>query len=240
MHEGFAVNGLLSLLPAADRQALEAAASRVGLERGSLLYDVGREILHADFPESGLISVATVMSDGSAIEVLTVGREGAVGLMIAGGPMVAFSRAAVQVSGEALRVDGPVLRRLYDERQAFRELFHRYAVRRLCESHQGSGCNALHGLEPRLAKWLLRCHDRVDGDMVELTQEALSEMLGATRPTVNQAVGALERRGLIACGRGRLQVVDRAGLERVACECYRALVEHCASLGFAGICAKAG
>ena len=97
-----------------------------------------------------------------------------------------------------------------------------YASGLQAELEQSGACNALHRAEQRFAKWLLRCHDRIDGDTLHLTQEYLGSMLGSQRTTVNEAAQTLQKAGAIVYSRGKITIVDRAALERVACECYNA------------------
>ena len=95
---------------------------------------------------------------------------------------------------------------------------------------QGVACNALHSVEERCARWLLATHDRAGDHLIQLTQESLAEMLGVQRTTVSAVTSALAARGLIKTLRGRVEILDRKVLERVACECYEAVEDHFARL----------
>ncbi len=125
-----------------------------------------------------------------------------------------------QSDGYGRRVEIGRLRQLADHSEALREAVAAYAVRLTGELEQSSACNALHRAEQRFAKWLLRCHDRVEGDVLKLTQEYLASMLGSQRTTVNEAAQTLQRAGAIRYSRGRVTILDRVALERAACECY--------------------
>jgi CRP-like cAMP-binding protein len=131
-----------------------------------------------------------------------------------------YARLAAQSPGSAHRIEIGRLRALADERPAIRDALTAYAARLISELEQSVACNALHRADQRFAKWLLRCHDRVEGDMLQLTQESLASMLGAQRTTVNEAAQQLQRQGAIRYSRGRISVQDRAALVKAACECY--------------------
>lgn len=120
----------------------------------------------------------------------------------------------------AQRVEIAHLRQLADHSTALRQSVAAYAMRLTSELEQSAACNALHRAEQRFAKWLLRCHDRVQGDVLKLTQEYLASMLGSQRTTVNEAAQTLQRAGAIRYSPGRVVIVDRVALERAACECY--------------------
>ena len=136
-------------------------------------------------------------------------------------PHHAHTRSVAQVAGTARRVDAAKFRALSAQRPGVRDAVADYMARLQGELEQSAACNALHHAGQRFAKWLLRCHDRVEGDTLNLTQEYLASMLGSQRTTVNEAAQGLQKAGAIAYSRGRITVLDRAALERAACECYR-------------------
>jgi CRP-like cAMP-binding protein len=172
------------------------------------------------FPLSGVISIHTRMREGMAVEIATVGREGMVGLEIflGGGPT--HASAFCQVPGRALRVDAASFRRAVRDSEPLTALLLRYVQAVLGQISQSAACNRVHSMEERCARWLLMTHDRMNGDRFDLTQEFLAEMLGVRRPSVSVAASILQRAGLIRYSRGRVEVIDRAGLESAACECY--------------------
>jgi CRP-like cAMP-binding protein len=192
------------------------------LTQGRVLFEPGEEITHLHFPRSGAVSLVLVMGDGNLVETLMVGREGVTDAGSYAGPRRATSRAIAQLPGEALRIEAGRLREFAAERPGVRLVLERYAAGLIGELEQTAACNAIHRLEQRLARWLLRSHDRADADVLPLTQEYLSEMLGAQRTTVTQVAGVLQRAGAIDYRRGRITVLDRATLERLSCECYSA------------------
>jgi CRP-like cAMP-binding protein len=211
---------VLQSLPPADRRRLEAQATRVPLELRQVLYWPDEPITHVWFPVDAIGSLLTLLGAGDTVEAGLVGREGVIGLPLFLGAEATHGRAVCQIAGEAWRLpaaafqeearpDGPLRARLLRYTQA---LFQQVA--------QNSGCNRLHAHEERCARWLLQIHDRVHGDAFHLTQEYLAVMLGLSRPSVTIVMGALQRAGLVAYHRGDLVILDRAGLEAAACECY--------------------
>jgi CRP-like cAMP-binding protein len=131
------------------------------------------------------------------------------------------TRAFVQSAGHAFRIEVGVFRAVVDESQAMQQLFSRYTLSFLNQVAQSVACNRLHSLEARCARWLLMAHDRVEGKQILLTQQSLSDMLGVHRPAVTLAAGVLQKAGYIGYGRGKISILDRTGLESVACCCYQ-------------------
>ena len=215
-------NALLARLLSDDRDAVERAGKVVRLAQGQILFEPDDEISAVYFPFSGAISMVVVMGDGSAVEALMVGREGATDTLSYAVPHRAAARAVVQLPGEALRVDAARLRELVRNRPAIRAVMELHAGRAAVELQQTAACNAVHRLEPRLAKWLLNSHDRAGTEVLPLTQEFLGEMLGAQRTTVTAVASALQKAGAIGYKRGRISVLSRPALERASCECYAA------------------
>lgn len=174
------------------------------------------------FVLDGVISAVSEMSDGRSVEVFMIGREGAAGIEAALIPARAATRMTCQVGGSCLSIESARLRELTAGRPALREVLLRFQTGLQHELERSAACHALHRADQKLAKWLLRCHDRVGGEVLPLTQEYLAAMLGSQRTTVNEGAQALVDRKAIRYARGRITVVDRAALERGACECYRA------------------
>ena len=216
-------NRLLSALPSEDGALLTPHLSTVDLEKGRLLYDPGDLIDHVYFPNNCLISLLTLMENGAAIESATIGREGALGLMAAVAPRQSLSRAIVQAPGSALRIAAGPLHDAWTRSAALRDLADRHNEALFGHAIQSVACNALHAVEARFCRWLLSCHDRIDSNTVNLTQEFLADMLGVQRTTVTAVAGSLQAKGLIRYRRGVVDILDRAGLETMACECYGAV-----------------
>lgn len=167
-----------------------------------------------------MISVLAAMQEGKAVETATVGREGAVGITAGLGGRRAAGRAVVQVEGKTLQISVAPFRAAVDRSQSIRDLIVRYNDTQMALIQQTAGCNALHRAERRICRWLLQTRDRSDSDVLSLTHEFLSEMLGVQRTSVTLIARQLQDEGLVNYRRGRVEITDRAGLEKKACECY--------------------
>jgi len=224
--QAFGGNRLLSILSSGERALIEPFGAMVELETGELVADRGDEVEAAFFPVGQtLISVAVEASRGRTIEVGLIGSRGAVGGIVSCGQAPAFGRAVVLVGGSAFRLPMPALEDAKRRSPFVVDLLCRFADFLLAQAMQSVACNAFHSIPERAARWLLHAQDRT-GDRIELTQQALAGLLGAQRTTVNAVSQSLEREGLITTGRGVIRVVDRAGLMRRSCECYRQLEDH--------------
>jgi CRP-like cAMP-binding protein len=174
------------------------------------------------FPGNGFCSILTVLQDGNMVEVATIGNEGMIGASLVFDGTTPFSTSMVQGEGDTCyRMTAAAFREEMDRRGPFYVLLMRFAQAFVGFVMQSTACNAVHSVEQRLARWLLMARDRMDDDNFPLTQEFVAMMLGATRPTVTVVAGALQRDDLIAYHRGHVTIVDRAGLERASCECYK-------------------
>jgi hypothetical protein len=167
-----------------------------------------------------VISILSVMTDATAVETATIGKEGMAGMALFHGVDATPEHYFVQVPGAAYRMDPQRFKELLPRCPALVELLHRYAVALFTLVAQASGCNRMHSMGQRCARWILMVHDRVGRDEFELTQLVLSQMLGVRRATVTEAALELQRAGAIDYTRGRVTVVDREALEGAACECY--------------------
>lgn len=224
-------NRLLASLGAAEREALAPHLRRHAYMLGEVLYDHGQPITDVHFVEGGIISLITVMLDGGAVETAAIGWEGLVGDGAAFRPAPHFGRALVQAEGAGQKIELSRLHELLERHVSLRNTLEAYSNAQTSEAQQNAACNAVHRLEGRLAKWLLRCHDRLEGDSIPMTQEFLSYMLGAQRTTVTEVARRLQFAGLIRYSRGKIEVLDRAGLERASCECYAVVQDRTADLG---------
>ena len=217
-------NRLLAALPREEFDRLARHMDEVTLELGDVVYRAQGPVRHAYFPRCGILSLVIDMQDGGTVEIATVGREGLSGLPVFHGvdrcPWRVYCQLAPCV---CRRMPADLFRRETGREGPLQALVHRYAHARMCQTAQTAACNRLHPIEKRLARWLLMTSDRVGTNELNLTQQVLSEMLGVRRPSVTLAVGALQKAGLIACRRGRVEIRDRARLERASCECYRAV-----------------
>jgi CRP-like cAMP-binding protein len=202
--------------------ALSPHLTETALSLDRVLGETGEAVDVVYFPSSGVVSMITVLDDGRTVESLTVGREGAVGLLAALGDPAWSARALVQIAGSAWRVGGKHLREAALAQPAILDVALRYAQATEAQLYQSSACNASHAIEARLCRWLLTCEDRVGDNVLPLTQDYLAMMLGVQRTSVTVAAQAVQRKGLIAYRRGRITILDRPGMEVAACGCYRA------------------
>lgn len=213
-------NHILAVLPPEEVRALTPHLEHVPLERRMVAYDPLQPITHAYFVETGVISVLSIMRDRTAIETATIGCEGMIGLPVYQGVDAVAEQAFVQVPGDAHRMPAAVFRDLSHRLPTLSRTLDRYAVCLFTLAAQCSGCNRVHSMEQRLARWLLMVHDRMPDDTFELTQDFLSQMLGVRRATVSETASQLQQAGIIAYTRGRVTILDRHGLENASCECY--------------------
>lgn len=218
-------NRILSIVDKADLVALMPAMTEIGWGPGVALYDVGGPVREVHFPSTAGLSIVKVMADGAEVECATVGYEGAVGVLPALSGAPSTNRTYVQLAGSGISIAASALRERAAQSPALMELLLRAAQTLVAQEEQSVACNALHEIERRLARWLLICHDRLNSAMLPITQEYLSIMLGVQRTTVGVAAAALRARGLIRYSRGQLEILDRAGLEQRACECYGAVLQ---------------
>jgi CRP-like cAMP-binding protein len=223
-------NKILSLLPPTDLEAVLEKSELVTVETKEIVFKRDAAIRHVHFPDDCVISLVTELDDGDQVEAMTVGNDGFAGIAIFNGLSSSRLKAIGQITGTSRRIAAADFRQLMVERAALDRLLHRYAQLVFETVSQSAACNRLHVIEQRCARWLLMSQDRVGRSRFDLTQEFLAEMLGVRRPGVTVAMGILEKAGLITHGRGYITVVDRGGLEKVSCECYRTILERQATL----------
>jgi len=218
------------MLPADAYAALAPALTRVELALKQVVFDVDRPIEHVYFPEASVVSILSVMSDGSAIETATVGFEGMVGLPVFLGTDQMSAQAFCQIPGPALRVESDAFRRAFAASPPLTHALQRYTQAMFGFVAQNSACNRLHAMPQRCARWLLHTHDRVGAEAgrneFTLTHQFLSQMLGVRRATVTEGMRVLHGTGAIAYVRGRVVVRDRVALESEACECYAVITRE--------------
>ena len=172
------------------------------------------------FPVSGLISVDALTERGESVEVGVIGREGFSGIYGILGHRQAAHSIIIQGAGAGLRIRTSIVRDEFLKGGPFADLVHTFIYTQMVQMSQSVLCNRLHPVETRMARWMLTACDRMQADSLNITQEFLAQMLGSRRTTVTVAAGQLQREGLIDYSRGRVRIVDRAGLEAKACECY--------------------
>lgn len=216
-------NRLLAALPKADRALLAPHLNEDAFSLGALLQEAGQPFEKVYFPLAGMISLLAVMENGQGIETATVGIEGVVGAMAGFGPRKSFTRAVAQAPLRVAWISAPRFQLAIKSSDRLRHMLASYNETLLAQVQQTAACNALHAARARLARWLLQTRDRTDSDELPLTQEFLAQMLGVQRTTVTMIARQLEKAGWIQYRRGKIFIVNRAGLKTVACECYSAI-----------------
>jgi CRP-like cAMP-binding protein len=219
-------NRLLRRLGSDDLSRLEPNLKQIPLPRGMVVHAQGASIEHVYFPLSGMVSILAVMRTGEQIETAIIGREGVIGASIGSDGSYSAGQATVQIEGSAWQVPAQKFLELYKMSEPFRTLMNRFQNVILLQAQQSAACHSLHTVEARLCRWLLQSQDTTGSDMVPLTQEFLSHMLGVQRTSVSLCAHTLQKAGLIQYRRGRIKILDRDGLKESACECYDVVREH--------------
>ena len=187
---------------------------------GDIVYESGQRLHHIYFPTSCIVSLVITTQSGLTAEVALVGTEGALGIALFLGGVTMPNRAVVQIAGSALRMRANTLRAEVERSGPFRRLLSRYTQALITQIAQTAVCNRLHRVEQRLCRRILLCRDRLQSDELLMTHELMANMLGGRRQSVTAAAGRLQEAGLIHYARGHIKILDHAGLERSACECY--------------------
>jgi CRP-like cAMP-binding protein len=213
-------NSLLAALPPADYARLARSLELTPLRLGDMLYEPGKPQRYAYFPTTAVVSLHYVMESGASAESAGVGHEGVVGVTLFMGGETTPSSAVVQIAGQAYRLEAGALREEFCRAGAMQELLLRYMQVLMVQTMQTAVCNRHHAVEQQLCRWLLCTLDKVPASSVVVTQEMIAGVLGVRRESITEAAGALQRAGLIRYRRGHITVLERAGLERAACECY--------------------
>lgn len=219
-------NHLLRSIPAEEYARLRPSLETVQVEAMDIYAEPGDPVKHVYFPGSSVISLIRRTKEGALIENGTIGREGMTGLEVVQGVDWALSIIGGEVPGEALRMRAREFAALLPELPALERLLRRYSAYFLSQVAQSLTCNSMHPVEQRCARWMLMAHDRVGGDTFQLTHEVLSQMLAVRRAGVTESAVALQRAGYIKYSRGMVRILDRAGLEGAACECYGIVRAH--------------
>jgi len=215
-------NGFLDSLSVSDFHSLLPFLTTEKLAWKTVLVEPGAAAQFVYFPDGAVLSVLKLLRDGRSVEVNTIGRESAYGLMQAIGQPVSFNRVIVQIGGASQKISAAELRRLAHANPSLLESVVGHLQISAAQAEQSVACNALHSVEQRLSRWLLMTQDRTDGEKLELTQEFLGLMLGVQRTTVTGAARTFQDRDWIDYRRGQIRILDRPALLRAACECYAA------------------
>ena len=219
-------NQLLAALLDADYKHLAPHLEHVPLALGEVIYEADRPIQYVYFPENAVISMLSLMEDGSTVEVGLVGSEGMLGIRILLGARTTPHSANVQLAGTVMRMSAATLDRELRTGSPLQGLLLLYTQALLTQVRQSAACNVQHKINQRLARWLLTMQDYAKADDLHLTQDLIAMMMGSRRASVTEAATKLQRARLIRYRRGDIRIVDRQGLEEAACECYRIVKEE--------------
>jgi CRP-like cAMP-binding protein len=213
-------NRILESLPAEEYERIVPHLEEIRMELGDILSHPDEKIEYVHFPKRGIISVCAVMRDGSQVEVGVVGSEGMCGLPVLFGTDSVPLQSMVQIPDGAVRMKAEAFKLEIAHCPQLRQSLMHYAQAFYIQAAQSAACNRLHPLDGRLARWMLLCQDRMQTDLLPLTHEVMSIMLGVRRAGVSVAANELRKANLINYQRGLIRIVDRSGLEAVTCECY--------------------
>jgi CRP-like cAMP-binding protein len=216
-------NRILQRLSPDELSLLRPQLKTIDMERGTVLHEAGAPLEYVYFPTSGMVSILAIMRTGDAIETAVIGREGVVGGSIGSEGSLSFGQSMVQIPGSALRIGVKPFLKVLEESNGLRSLVNRYQSVVLLQAQQSAACHAFHHVDARLCRWLLHASDATGSDIVNLTQEFLSHMLGIQRTSVTITAHALQKSGLIRYSRGNVKILDRHAVEECACECYAVL-----------------
>ncbi len=214
------LNHLLAELPSGEFQRVAPDLECWPLRLGEEIYAAGETLKYVYFPSTAIISLLYTMEDGRSAEIGVVGNDGILGIAVFMGGESVPSRAVVQSEGFAFRMRAQVLASEFRRAGALQRVLLRYTQSLIAQMSQTAVCNRLHSVEQQLCRWLLLSHDRLPSNDLVMTQELIADMLGVRREAVSQQAARLQAAGLIAYHRGRITIVDRAGLEARVCECY--------------------
>jgi len=223
-------NHLLAALPGEEYQRLLPALEPVALSPGSCLHASGDRDRYLYFPVSGIVAQSYVLEDGAQAGVSLIGHDGAVGLASFLSGDTGPSRAVVMSAGYAYRLRAEVLRAVFARFGALAHLLLRYTLTMITQVSQTAVCNRFHSVEQQMCRLVLSCLDRLQSNEFVVTQELLADTLGVRREGITEAVGGLRAAGLIQNSRNHISVLDRAGVEARACECYAAVRRECERL----------
>ena len=213
-------NYLLSALPEDIFQRLLPHLELIVMPLGQVLYESGGQLQHVYFPTTAILSLHYIMESGASSEIAGVGNEGVLGISLFMGGSTTPSRATVQTAGSGYRLKGRLMMDEFNQAGPMMRLMLRYTQALMTQMSQTAVCNRHHTVAQQLCRWLLLTLDRLPSNELTMTQELIASMLGVRRESVTETAVILQREGLISYRRGHITVLDRAGLESRACECY--------------------
>ena len=193
------------------------------LPLGKVLIEANQKAESLYFPTQGIVSLVSIMQDGSTTEVGLIGKEGMVGTPQFLGNGISNNHAVVQGKGTAIKINTKMLHLEFDRSPSLQRLLLNYSLKLFNQVSQCSSCNNHHSVQERAARWLLMLDDRSEDKIFTMTQLLLSRMLGVRRTGVSEIASQLQKQGVIDYSRGNITILDREALEATACECYQFL-----------------
>jgi CRP-like cAMP-binding protein len=213
-------NLLLATLTGEVWQRWAPLLEYVELPLGHVLHESGKAMSHMYFPTTAIVSLLYLMKNGASAEIAVVGNDGLIAVSMFMGGGSSPNRAVVQSGGHGFRLDAKSMKQEFDKGGPVLHLLLRYTQALIAQTSQTAVCNRHHSLDQQLCRWLLLSLDRLEGNELVMTQELIANMLGVRREGVTESATKLQNAGLIKYVRGRISVLDRAGLEKRSCECY--------------------
>jgi CRP-like cAMP-binding protein len=223
-------NGLLASLTADNFELVRPHLRTVELLQDRVLAEAGDQLTKVYFPHSGVISLVLPLKKGEAIEIAMIGRDSILGAFAALGEPISLSDAVVLIPGIASTLDVEHLHAAADRSPQLRATLVRHQQALFVQAQQTAVCNAVHPVEARLPRWLLRTYDLSGSNRLPLTQELMAQMIGAKRNSVSIEAHTLQRSNLIRYSRGQVEIIDLEALTRASCECYAAVKAQCERL----------
>ncbi len=220
------MNHLLEALPKVDFERIEPKIESVPLKLGQVLYESGDKMSHIYFPTTAIVSMLYIMENGGTAEIGIAGNNGLVGMALYMGGDTTSSRAIVQSAGVAVRMKKEDLLDEFRRGGIFQDVLLRYTQTLMTQISQTAVCNRLHTIQQQLCRWLLINHDQLPADTLIMTHDLIANMLGVRREGVTLAAGNLQEQGYINYSRGTVIVLDREGLEKICCECYKVVSDE--------------
>lgn len=214
-------NRILNNLSESEFAEISLKLTKTEVDLGDILVYPQEQIKKVFFPETSVVSIVTILENGTGVESGIIGREGVSGAGVILTEKVAFSEATIQLGGTGYYMEVDDFRDFFDRNETFKKIIFNYIHSFISQISQNAACLCHHTIEKRLARWLLMFNDRSHRQKMEMTQEFISQMLGVHRPSVSKSANKLQKAGLIKYNRGMIEIVDRKGLEDFSCECYR-------------------
>lgn len=213
-------NHILAAFPAAEYERLSPHLELVEMPIGEVLCESGDRLRHVYFPTTSIVSLQYILENGSTAEIAVAGNEGLVGISLFMGGNTTLSRAVIRSAGHGYRLPAALLQAEFNRAGPVLQVLLRYTQALITQMTQTAVCNRHHSVEQQLCRALLLSLDRLSTTSLIMTQELIAGMLGVRREGVTEAAGNLQRAGIISYSRGRIEVLDRPGLEHAVCECY--------------------